>query len=90
MSYAAARAEIKRYEVWEVIRVDPALIHSASEIQEAHVLSFWDSLVIVAAQRANADILLSEALNHGQVIGGVRIHNPLLNQVQDGTAIYRV
>lgn len=89
MSYAAARTEVKLYEAWETIRVDPALIYTASEIQEAHTLSFWDSLIIVAAQRASADILLSEDLNHGQIIGGVRIHNPLLNQVQDEGTAYR-
>lgn len=89
LSYTAARAELKLYEAWEVVQVDPALIRIASMIQENHVLSFWDSLIIAAAQQADADILLSEDLNHGQVISGVRIHNPLLNQIQDESAIYR-
>ncbi|EIJ35113.1 hypothetical protein Thini_2573 [Thiothrix nivea DSM 5205] len=56
MSYAAARAKIKRHEVWEVIRVEPALIHSASEIQEAHGLSFWDSLIAESGARRNSDL----------------------------------
>jgi predicted nucleic acid-binding protein len=71
------------YEAWEVVQVDPSLIQIASNIQEMVRLSFWDSLIVAAAQRANASVLLSEDLNHGQVIGGVRIHNPLLNQVQE-------
>lgn len=90
MNYAAARAELKRYEAWEVVQVDPSLIRIASEIQEANVLSFWDSLIVAAAQRANAASLLSEDLNHGQVIGNVRIHNPLLNQVQEESAPYPI
>lgn len=89
LSYTAARAELKLYEAWEVIQVDPALIRAASMIQENRRLSFWDSLIVAAAQQANADILLSEDLNHGQVIGNVRIHNPLHNQVQDEGATYR-
>lgn len=88
LSYTAARAELKLYEAWEVIQVDPALIRTASMIQENRRLSFWDSLIVTAAQEANADILLSEDLNHGQVIGNVRIHNPLLNQVQEESASY--
>lgn len=88
LTYAQARAELKFYETWEVVQVDPVLIRAASEIQEQNVLSFWDSLIVAAAQRANAEILLSEDMNHGQVIGGVEIHNPLLNQVQEDALQY--
>ena len=90
MTYEAARAELKLYEAWEVVQVDPSLIQIASNIQEMVRLSFWDSLIVAAAQRANASVLLSEDLNHGQVIGGVRIHNPLLNQVQEEGEAYQV
>lgn len=90
LTYAAARAELKLYEAWEVVQVDPSLIQVASNIQEIVRLSFWDSLIVAAAQRADASILLSEDLNHGQVIGGVRVHNPLLNQVQEEGGRYGV
>jgi predicted nucleic acid-binding protein len=83
MNYAAARAELTQYQLWEVVQVDPSLIQIASNIQETVPLSFWDALIVAAAQRANASVFLSEDLNHGQVIGGVRIHNPLVNQVQE-------
>lgn len=90
LTFEAARAELKLYETWEVVQVSPAMIQAASEIQERHVLSFWDSLIVAAAQYANASVLLSEDLNHGQVIGGVEIQNPLRNQVQDEAPAYRV
>ena len=35
-------------------------------------------LVVVAARQSGADVLLSEDLNHGQVIEGVRIEKPFL------------
>ncbi len=47
----------------------------ASEIQERHPLSFWDALILAAAAKAGAAILLSEDLDHGQVIEGVTIVN---------------
>lgn len=46
-----------------------------SEIQERHRLSFWDALILAAAAKAGAARLLSEDLNHGQVIEGVTIMN---------------
>jgi predicted nucleic acid-binding protein len=40
-------------------------------------LSFWDALIVVAAESAQCETLWTEDLNHGQVIRGVRIENPL-------------
>lgn len=39
-------------------------------------LSFWDALIVEAALAAGADTLLTEDLQHGQVIEGLRVHNP--------------
>jgi predicted nucleic acid-binding protein len=40
---------------------------------------FYDSLIIAAAQEAGCNTLYSEDLQHGQIIGGLRIENPFLN-----------
>jgi predicted nucleic acid-binding protein len=73
-----ARAVISRYLAWPVEANTADAVISASEIQERHRLSFWDALIIVAAVKAGAVTLLSEDLNHGQVIEGVKIVNPFL------------
>jgi len=39
-------------------------------------VSFWDALVIEAAQASGAEILYSEDLSDGQHYGGVRVSNP--------------
>jgi len=39
-------------------------------------ISYWDALIVSAAARLRCDTLLSEDLNHGEVIAGVRIVNP--------------
>ena len=49
----------------------------ALEIEERYKLSFWDALVLQAAQASGAAILYSEDLSHGQVYGSVRVVNPL-------------
>ena len=76
MSRAGAREIIALYTAWPVIVLEPALILAATRIEEEHQLSLWDALVIEAARVAGAERLLTEDLQHGQVIGGVRIENP--------------
>jgi len=39
-------------------------------------LSFWDSLILIAATIGSCSTLLSEDLNDGQDVDGVKIHNP--------------
>ena len=40
-------------------------------------ISFWDALIVAAAEEVDADELLSEDLNVGQVIVGIKVVNPL-------------
>ena len=61
---------------WEVVVNDEQAIFAAIDIQSKYRLSFWDSLILDAARRGGAAILLSEDLSHGQRIGGLTIVNP--------------
>jgi predicted nucleic acid-binding protein len=76
MSRRAAREIVALYAAWPLIQVDLPLILTASELEEGHKLSFWDALVVEAARRAGATRLVSEDLQTGRLIGGVRIENP--------------
>jgi predicted nucleic acid-binding protein len=55
------------------------LILSAIRQSQAETLSFWDSLIIGAALASHAERLLSEDLQHGRVIKGMRIENPFVD-----------
>ena len=61
---------------FEIVKIDSAIIFDAIDISVLHQLSFWDSLVISAANAGNCKVLYSEDLNHGQVIRGVEVVNP--------------
>jgi predicted nucleic acid-binding protein len=50
----------------------------ASEIGETWKLSFWDSMIVAAAEQTAATELLTEDLNHGQIVAGIGIHNPFI------------
>jgi len=76
MSRRAAREIVALYGTWPVVQVDVVLILTASQLEERHRLSFWDALVIEAARVGGAARLVTEDLQHGRRIGGVRIEDP--------------
>lgn len=73
-----ARERVDILAQLDVVLVRPELIVGAVDLHRLHALSFWDSLVVRCASAAGCARLLSEDLNHGQRIDGVRIENPFL------------
>jgi predicted nucleic acid-binding protein len=71
-----ARAIIKDFLPWPIYQIEPANVVAASELGEKYGYSFWDSLIITAAQNTDAEILYSEDLQDGQQLNGLRIVNP--------------
>jgi predicted nucleic acid-binding protein len=67
---------IRTLENMEVVTIGPELIHEAIDTSVQNKLSFWDALVIVAAESANCGLLYSEDMNAGQAVRNVRIANP--------------
>ena len=55
-----------------------SLYQRALDIQALHRFSFYDSLIIAAAQEAGCKLLYSEDLQHGQQIDSLTIQNPFL------------
>jgi len=71
----AARA-VRGLAKLDVIGVDVPLVLAAVETSRTARISLWDALIIEAASRAGCERVLSEDLNAGQVLCGVRIENP--------------
>jgi predicted nucleic acid-binding protein len=65
------------FEQFEIVVVDPEIIYDAIDCGIINRISFWDSLIVVAAESAHCGILWTEDLNDGQIIRGVRIEDPL-------------
>jgi predicted nucleic acid-binding protein len=53
-----------------------ALFGEAIHLQERHRLSWYDSLIVAAAQQAKCSILYTEDLQHGQRFGDLVVQNP--------------
>ena len=72
----AAKGILKTFAVFETVQVSPALIQDAIDCSILNQLSFWDALILAAASAAGCGVVLSEDLNPGQQILGVRVENP--------------
>lgn len=71
----AARVVAETSEL-ECITIDSSLVAAAISTSVEAQLSYWDALIVEAAARAKCEILLTEDLNEGATIRGVRIVNP--------------
>ena len=78
LSKLEARKLVQKYSHWHVVLTDPSIIIQASEIEESNNISFWDALIVSAAYSQNVPTILTEDLNHGQIIEGIFIENPFI------------
>ena len=67
---------IRTYEAWPCYRLQVDDLVEASELEERHQLSFWDSLIVVAARRSGAHELLTEDLQEGRRFDGLLVVSP--------------
>ena len=58
------------------VHSSPALFISALQIYAQRHFSWYDSLIVAAAKEAGCSILYSEDMQHGQLIGELRMENP--------------
>jgi predicted nucleic acid-binding protein len=70
------KAIVNDLVLFEVVTIDVDRIQEAIDIHILHQLSFWDSLIISAAKSAHCQVVLTEDLQHGAVLAGVRIQSP--------------
>ncbi len=89
VNVARRKLRFQRAEVESALRalrtiLDPPIpltvdLHeSAVALAREHRLSFYDALIIAAADQANCAILLTEDMQHGKRMGTLTIRNPFL------------
>jgi predicted nucleic acid-binding protein len=71
-----ARAEVRRYQSWQPWCLDHPTIESAWAVEARYGFSYWDSLMIAAAQAMGCTHMLTEDLQHDQLVDQLRIINP--------------
>jgi predicted nucleic acid-binding protein len=73
---------------WEPQEIDRTVLARAHEIERRHSLSWWDAMILAAAQLQNCAVLLSEDLQHGWTCGTVTVRNPFAAGIEDARANY--
>lgn len=73
---------------WRPQPIDEALLKRAHEIEQRWRLSWWDSLVVGAAQLQDCELLLTEDLQDGAVFGGVAVRSPFTLAAEELPAGY--
>jgi predicted nucleic acid-binding protein len=77
LSAQQSAQRVGHYLAWRVVDNDRTLLTVAFDVQTRWRLSFWDSLIVAAAQRSGATALWSEDLATGQRFGDLHVSNPL-------------
>jgi predicted nucleic acid-binding protein len=72
------RRIIQDYLTWEIVVNTPGSVLQALEIEVRYKTSFWDALVLQAAESSGAAVLYSEDLAAGQKYGPIHVINPLV------------
>jgi predicted nucleic acid-binding protein len=70
------RRLIQDYCSWEIVVNTTESILQALDIEARYKISFWDALILQAAESCGATLVYSEDLASGQKYGSVRVVNP--------------
>lgn len=82
MDAGLAREIVSDFLKWHIVINDENSLLEAIDIHIRYNYSFWDSLLIQAAIRSGAVLLLTEDLTDSQEIKGISIKNPFKHLVK--------
>jgi predicted nucleic acid-binding protein len=77
LSVEATRTLIHDYSSWTIVTNTADSVIQALDIEFRYKISYWDALIVQAAEISGAATLYSEDLSDGQSYGSVRVVNPL-------------
>jgi predicted nucleic acid-binding protein len=73
-----ARRKVEIFAMLDVAEPKVSDILAAIDLHRFQGFSYWDALVLRMATQAGCRVLLSEDMQHGRVVDGVKIVNPFL------------
>jgi predicted nucleic acid-binding protein len=74
----SAKKLIHTFRTMEVVENSFDLAEQAIDICILSQISFWDALIVAAAEKAKCEFIFSEDLNSGQSYRGVKVWNPFV------------
>lgn len=76
-----ARQHVRDFQLFDLVQITKELVEKGIDQSILTQLSFWDGLILAAAQTARCAVLYSEDMNDGQSMGGVTVLNPFKGSV---------
>lgn len=76
MSPSDARIVVRSLFSWDPVLIDRTALEGAWTLQDRYSLSWWDALIVSAAQITGCSVLLTEDLGHDQDLDGVQVVDP--------------
>jgi len=76
LSAREAAGQLSQLCAFEVVGSTADSVLAATDLAQKHRLQWWDALILEAAIRGNADVLVSQDGQHGQRFGRLVIENP--------------
>ncbi len=68
--------QLRLLEFLRVVTINPDLVRRALEVSGLYGISYWDALIVSAAEHSGCGRILSEDLNPGQFYCGMECVNP--------------
>ena len=90
MTAAEAWRDASSYLAWKPQAIDEEMLIVAREIESRYRVSWWDSLIVAAAQMQGCALLLTEDLQDGMAFGTVVVRSPFTLEVEESRATYAV
>lgn len=78
IAHDAAVAFVRTLERFPLQEQTSALMHAAFATRNRYGISYWDAAIVEAARMLGCHQVLTEDLQHGQDLGGIRVTNPFL------------
>jgi predicted nucleic acid-binding protein len=77
---AAFKEAIRQASIYQAAYLTPpttdAIISKAAELARGHHVQFWDCVVCAASADAGAKVLMTEDMQDGRMLEGIRLINP--------------
>ena len=77
---ADARSIVRDLASWRPLPIDLAVLERAWNLESRYALSWWDALIVAAAQTSRCGVLLTEDLQDGQTFGQVCVVDPFATE----------
>ncbi len=79
---ASFEEAIRQALIYQSVFITPptteTIVNKASELARAHRLQFWDCVICAASAEARAKVLLTEDMQDGRILDGLRLMNPFV------------